>query len=247
MNTFNRGVSCLATAGLLLASSVVFAEGISLSGTRLIFDGTKNSASMAVKNSAKKETWLMRFWVSPYDVTSESSPEPAAGKSLPFVVTPPLYRLDPESSVQLRVNKIREITQTDRESVYYLNALAIPPKAGTKKYEKEVSNAVLFAVNTRIKLFYRPGGLNDSKAVRSAPEKITVQAKDKQVILSNPTPYFVTLVQIYINGQSVDNKTDAMVPPFGKLALPSDAGRGTLRFRTVNDYGAMTDVTERHF
>ncbi|WP_349887399.1 molecular chaperone [Pantoea ananatis] len=246
MNILNRSIISFIAAGMFMASSA-FADGISLGGTRLIFDGAKKSASMAVKNSAKKETWLMRFWVSPYDNNSESLSQSESDKSVPFIITPPLYRLDPESSVQLRVNKLREISQTDRESVYYLNALAIPPKNGRKKYEKEVSNAVQFAVNTRIKLFYRPAGLNNSKAVRSAPEKITVQSINKQVSVLNPSPYFVTLVQVFINGQPVNTKTDSMVPPFSKLELPSDASHGTLRFRTINDFGAMTDVTERHF
>lgn len=247
MNILFRSLSCFIVASGLFLTSQASAEGISLGGTRLVFDGAKNSASMPVKNSAKKETWLMRFWVSPYDSSTESSPQQQSGKSMPFVVTPPLYRLDPESSVQLRVNKVSETLPADRESVYYLNALAIPPKKGAKKYEKEVSNAVQFAVNTRVKLFYRPAGLNNRKAVNAAPEKLTVQSQGKTVSVSNPTPYFVTMVQVYVNGRAVDSKIDTMIAPFSKLVLPSSAEHGNLRFQTINDYGAMTPVTEKRF
>ncbi|HCR2979749.1 TPA: fimbria/pilus periplasmic chaperone, partial [Serratia marcescens] len=91
------------------------AGGITLGGTRVVFDGRQESASVPVTNTTRQDVWLMRFWLSPYgDV-------PALSEPLPFAVTPPLYRLDPDSTVQLRINRIADTLPPDRESVFWLN------------------------------------------------------------------------------------------------------------------------------
>ena len=217
--------------------------GVLLSGTRLIFDGAKDAASMTVTNSAEKDVWLMRFWVSPYDSETEEKEK----KSLPFAVTPPLYRLDPKEAVQLRVNKISDSLPEDRESVYYLNNLAIPPKKLEKPSKKAVQSGLQFAVNTRIKLFYRPSAINDSTAVKAAPEKLTVTVSDKAMVIKNPTPYFINLSQLALDGKSVQTSKDTMVAPFGELSLPAVGVHGTLTYSIIDDRGMTTPAFKKQF
>lgn len=235
-------------SGLCL-SGAVQAGGISLGGTRLIFDGSNDAASMSVNNGSAG-TWLMRFWVSPYgDKSSDAETEAkdAAASHLPFVVTPPLYRLDPQGAVQLRVNRVGDSLPTDRESVYYLNSLAIPPKKGEKGYSKAVTSGMQFAVNTRIKLIYRPAALKDAEVVKALPGKLTVSADGKTLTVKNPTPYYITMVSLAVNGKSVSTGVDTMVAPFGTLSVPSSVAHGKLTYYTVDDRGARTPVTEKTF
>lgn len=232
--------------------SAAYADGIALGGTRLIFDGAKEAASLSVTNSSKTDVWLMRFWISPYD---ETAPEHASAggvvgnknNSVPFVVTPPLHRLDPQTDVQLRVNRVSNTLPTDRESVYYLNALAIPPKKGEKGYEKAVTSGVQFAVNTRIKLFYRPAGLNDSAIVKALPGKVTVSANGKTLTVKNPTPYHITLTTLSVNGKTLEVTKDTMLAPFGSFTLLVAVPHGKFSYQTVDDNGARTSTMEKTF
>ncbi|EMW2202676.1 molecular chaperone [Enterobacter hormaechei] len=235
-------------SGLCL-SGAVQAGGISLGGTRLIFDGSNDAATLSVNNGSTG-TWLMRFWVSPYgDKGNESGVDGKGGAaaSLPFVVTPPLYRLDPQGAVELRVNRVSDTLPADRESVYYLNSLAIPPKKGDKGYSKAVTSGMQFAVNTRIKLIYRPAALKDAAVVKALPGKLTASADGKTLTIKNPTPYYITMVSLAVNGKAVAADMDTMVAPFGTLSVPSSVAHGKLTYFTVDDRGARTPVTEKTF
>lgn len=237
------GTACV--VGFLCCVSVsANATGISLGGTRLIFNGGKDTASMSVTNSSDQDVWLMRFWVSPYDVNEVR--ESGEAKT-PFIVTPPLYRLDPQSALQLRVNRVGDGLPEDRESVFYLNSLAIPPKKGEKGYEKAVQSGVQFAVNTRIKLFYRPAALNDKAVINTLPSKLMINANEGGVMVKNPTPYYITLVQLLNNGKVLKTDKDTMIAPYGTLSLPTGQAHGRLSYQTVDDNGARTPIIEKTY
>lgn len=216
--------------------------GISLDGTRLVFDGSKDTASMTVTNSSATDVWLMRFWVSPYGEQNAEKKQ-----DVPFAVTPPLYRLDAKSAVQIRVNRLSDSLPADRESVFYLNNLAIPPKKGEKIYQKAVQSGLQFAVNTRIKLIYRPAALNDTQALKNAPEKLSVASSGKELQVKNPTPYFITLTQLAVNGKAVSTGKDTMIPPFGSLSVSSPVAHGAFSYTTVDDHGMTTRKLDKTF
>ena len=216
--------------------------GVMLSGTRLIYDGNKDVAALTVSNSAVKDIWLMRFWISNYGDNAEDKKNKP-----PFVVTPPLYRLDPDSEVQLRINRMKDTLPVDRESVFYLNSLAIPPKRGEKNFQKSVQGGLQFAVNTRIKMFYRPAAVNDIRAVKEAPAKLSVSVAGNTMTIKNPTPYFITLNQITINMTPVHTSQDTMAPPFGELRLPVKTAHGTLSYSTIDDRGMTSPALKKTF
>ena len=240
-------MAALMMCGLTGAQAADSNGGISLGGTRLVFDGSKDNGSMTVTNSSAADVWLMRFWVSPYGEESDDKGGEPDSKATPFAVPTPLYRLDPKSAVQLRVNRLSESMPTDRESVYYLNNLAIPPKKGEKSYQKAVQSGLQFAVNTRIKLFYRPAAINDPAQVKQAPEKVTVSSSGKEVVVKNPTPYFLTMTQLSLNGKAPQTDKDTMVAPFGELRLSSTVAHGTFSFSTVDDRGMTTPKIDKTF
>lgn len=240
-------LAVLMMCGVASAQAADGQGGIALGGTRLVFEGGKEAASMTVTNSSAADVWLMRFWVSSYGDSEESTGKGTNKQAMPFAVTPPLYRLDPQNAVQLRVNKLVENLPADRESVYYLNNLAIPPKKGEKNYQKAVQSGLQFAVNTRIKLFYRPAEIDDPAAVKQAPEKLTVSSSGKEVVVKNPTPYFVTMTQLTLNGKPAQVPKDTMVVPFGELRLAASEPHGTFSYSTVDDRGMTTPKLNKSF
>ncbi|HHR6132354.1 TPA: fimbrial biogenesis chaperone [Providencia alcalifaciens] len=231
-----------------LANANADSGGVQLGGTRVIFDGANSAGSMTVTNSSASAVWLMRFWVSPYGEESVDAPPASGDKAMPFAVTPPLYRLDPKTAVQLRVNLLNDTLPADRESVYYLNNLAIPPKKGEKSYQKAIQSGLQFAVNTRVKLFYRPAAISDIAAVKAAPSKLIASVQGNTMTVKNPTPYFITLSQVQVNGQSVDTSAqDTMVAPFGELQFPVSSTQGTLTYSAIDDRGMTTSVFTQRF
>lgn len=223
-----------------LAQSPSSQGGIYLGTTRVVFDSGDKATVFTANNSSATETWLIRSWVSPYEKTGKEVSEADAVDH--FIVTPPLHRLDPNSSVQLRVNRAGGVLPDDRESVFYLNALAIPPKPKDAK-----GSVIQFALNTQIKLFYRPHAINDERELVKAYGSVAVKANGQQLTLSNPTPYYLTLTNIVLDNRTTLTPSDPMLPPFGQITVESKVQSGTLSYQTINDYGGKTEVISKTF
>lgn len=77
-------------------------------------------------------------------------PEGVSGRA-PFVITPPLFRLDAKQNNILRVVRAGGALPGDKESLFWLNVKAIP--SAEKK-----ENTLQIAIKTRIKLIFSPHG-----------------------------------------------------------------------------------------
>lgn len=214
--------------------------GIYLGTTRVVFDSIGQAAVFTANNSSSNDTWLIRSWVSPYVKTAKEVSEDDAIKN--FIITPPLYRLDPNSSVQLRINRTGGILPEDRESVYYINVLAIPPKPKDTK-----GSVIQFALNTQIKLFYRPHRINDEREIVKAYSNINLKSRDGILTLNNPSPYYLTLTNIVLNKTITLSPGDPMIPPFGNISIEAKATHGTLSYQVINDFGGKTDQVSKSF
>ena len=109
-------LSTIFTLALIASSTLANAEGIQLGRTRVIYDANKKEASLPLTNSEKEIPWLIQSWVLNADNKTRA----------PFIITPPLFRLDPKSEQTLRIMKSENITQTNVESLYYLIVRMIP-------------------------------------------------------------------------------------------------------------------------
>ena len=203
--------------GLFCLVSFTAQASIQLSTTRLIFEEGAREASVTVRN--KGATRLIQSWL---DKDKPEQPVP------PFAVTPPLAKLDKEGQQLLRVHYAGQGLPQDRESMYWLAVQEIPQKA-------QGDNVVQFAVQQRIKVFYRPGGLAGKAS--EAPQSLTLTLTAGQLTLSNPTPYFINLAKVEADGKGLGSEA---IAPFGQLQLPaSDAGiNANLALTIVNDFGA---------
>ncbi|WP_392551456.1 molecular chaperone [Orbus wheelerorum] len=197
--------------------------GIMLSGTRLIFNGNKNEAVITVSNP-DKTSYLIQSWVS---VEGKKSPE--------FIVTPPLFRLDGLSSNALRVVLAKNHLPKDKESLFWLNVKAIPPS------NPDATDALLIALNTQIKLIYRPSSLMGPEA-STAYKKLAfnIDAATQQLIATNSTAYYINLSSIMFNNKNIDNP--GIVAPFSetKWKIKPAATNNHVKWQVINDFGGVT-------
>lgn len=138
-------LSWLALGSLLWCSSSEAA--LNLMRTRVIYEGV-TEASLMVRNDGSEPS-LLQAWV---DGGNEQ--QGPADVSTPFLVVPPMMRLGSQRGQVLRIlgADLSGLPQ-DRESLFWLNVLGLPPKAQASQ------GSVQLAYRTRIKLFYRPSGL----------------------------------------------------------------------------------------
>ncbi|KAF2407271.1 fimbria/pilus periplasmic chaperone [Pseudomonas antarctica] len=225
----NTRLTLHTVALLALSLSQSANAAIGLDRTRVIFDGGKDATSLNITNNNTQLPYLAQGWI-----------EDEAGQKIttPLIVLPPVQRVEPGKQSQVKVQALpaaKSLPQ-DRESVYYFNLREIPPRS-------DKANTLQIALQTRIKLFYRPQAITPSQQDLSNPwqEKLTLTRQGERYQVNNPTPYFVTLVDARTtrDGKTVPGFEPLMVPPKGSLTLgPTAQALGTSPYLAyVNDYG----------
>lgn len=212
---------------LLLASFSVQA-GIVIGGTRVIYHGDKKETSASVRNPEKSGVWLVQSWV---DCGLKD------GKA-PFIVTPPLFRINAGEENILRIVRTGGTLPEDRESVFWLNVKSIPATDDSQPH----TNVLQVVVKSRLKLFYRPAGLEGLP--ETAYHHLAVTRSGNLLTVSNPTPYYVTLFTLKVDGREI--KDADMVPPKGSASfnLPS-AAASTVTWQAISDYGGVSQTESR--
>lgn len=222
MLSYKRNYFLMLSFLLLIQNQNSYAGGIALGATRVIYPSDSKQVSLPVTNSDDKESYLIQSWLSRSDGT----------KSNDFVLTPPLFAMMPKKENVLRIMYSGVPLATDRESVFYLNVKAIP--AINKESLK--GNNLQIATQSIIKVFMRPKGLPIPSS--QAPEALRCSFTDGNINIKNPSPYFVSLVQLLFGGVKLKSE---MVPPKGNIDVSVPSGsHGPFSFQTINDYGAVT-------
>lgn len=212
---------CVLTAMMALGTSnIAHAGGVALGSTRLIYPQGTKQVNMTISNSDKEQSFLVQSWVSTAD----------GKKSGDFVITPPLFALKPAKENILRVMFTGAELPKDKESLFYLNSKAIPAMDKSKIQ----GNALQIATQSVIKLFVRPANLPMKSA--DAPAMLRCQVSSGTLNITNPSPYYVTLVNLAIGGEKLAN---TMVPPQGSQTVKV-TGNGAVSYQTMNDFGAVT-------
>lgn len=196
--------------------------GVSIGGTRVIYDGGKKEASLSVSNP-DNIPYLIQSWI--------ETQNDGKGKA-PFIITPPLYRLDNGQQNVMRIIRAGNLPE-DKESLFWLNIKSIPSA-------QRKDNTLQIAVKTRIKLIYRPALLS-----KSTPEaqlgKLSWSRSGAFIQVNNPTPYYVNFNEITVSGKKVDNVTFVAPGSTARFALPSGGNGGSVKFRIINDYGGISE------
>ncbi|UAK22223.1 fimbria/pilus periplasmic chaperone [Kluyvera sp. CRP] len=232
LNSGRLLLSLSALLSVMLTASTVEAA-IALDRTRVVFDGSQKSVSLGVTNQNTQLPYLAQTWL-----------EDEQGNKIqsPLTVLPPVQRIEPGKPSQVKVQALpaaRQLPQ-DRETLYYFNLREIPPKS-------DRPNTLQIALQTRIKLFYRPSGLAIDSSAAPPQEKLTLTVQAGKYTVNNPTPYYITLVDAGSRkgAEGVKDFKPVMVSPKGTAPLNIGAGEvGASPVLTyVNDYGARPQLT----
>ena len=236
MNVVIRALSSIAIALCLTAPA--FASVV-ISGTRVVFYAKQGATTVQLTNEDTHPA-LVEAWVDAGNI--HSTPD---NTKAPFLVSPPLFRMDANAGQSLRILFVgsKHGLPDNRESLFWLNVLEVPPKpTGAAAQQPHLQ----FAIRTRIKLFYRPPNLPIKRP--NAAEKLVWKGIGSghawALEVTNPTPYYLTLakVELVTGGHSYDVKT-GMVAPFSNLSLKvpglgkMPAAGSKVSYYTINDFG----------
>ncbi len=217
-------VTLMGLAGMQAANAAV-----ALDRTRVIFDGGQKSMSVNVRNDNTKLPYLAQSWVEDENGNKIQSP---------LMALPPLQRLEPGAKslvkIQLAPGAEAKLPQ-DRESLFYFNLREIPPKSNK-------ANVLQLALQTRVKMFYRPKALVQNQGNGETPwqEQITLTRQGDRYQVNNPTPYYVTLVA---TGES-DMKPLMLAPKSSAdLGVRAATMGSQPRVAYINDWGGRPVLT----
>ncbi len=227
-----------ATTGLifLLTTGLARGDGFGINVTRVIFKGSNDSAMVTLRNTSSHETFIVQTRISKTVDGFESTP---------FTITPPIFRLDSNSTNNLRIQLgNRNSLQKDRESVFYLNSRAIPASMQKEPDSdaRHISGTAAFGVGTIIKLFFRPEGLPGS--AESAQQDLVFTAAENGIKVRNNSAYHVSFASLSIAGEPLlINHAPTMLAPYSEYVYASGKKHGRIAWATINDFGGKNAHT----
>ena len=229
-------VSDLAAMIVALWVGMATAHGaVAIQGTRVIYSENDNEQIVKLVNRGDRPA-LVQNWI------DAGNPDLAAGsQKVPFLLTPPIVRIEANQGQSLRLIHAPDIADDlpgDRESVFYLNMLEIPPKR-----ENNGQNVLQLAVRTRIKLFFRPSELRGEPrdAAGTLLWRLIDNDRGYELLVQNPSDYHVSINEVELGG--VGLVTPTMVSPRSTAAVklkggPRKDSLEKLRFEWLDDHGA---------
>ncbi|MGJ8525424.1 putative fimbrial chaperone LpfB [Halomonadaceae bacterium LMG 33818] len=225
----------LTASALLLSCITAYTPAnaaIQVLSTRVVYSGDSNAATLDLVNNAK-QPYMVQSWLDTGDQTQ-------IPKGLPMIVTPPLLKLAPGRHASLRFIYSGHGLPGDKESLFWVNVQEIPPEA-------KQANVLQIAIRTRIKLFYRPAGIDSS--LDNASKSLKWTLKGNALYVSNPSPLHITFASLTAkDGQHTANFDTDMINPgqtaevlHGALAKAL-ATNHAFGFEYINDYGGYDHV-----
>lgn len=196
--------------------------------TRLVFRGVDKSISIDLKNSNEKLPYLAQSWI---------ENEKGDKITTPLAAVPPVQRIEASGIGQVKIQGMPELASLsqDRETLFYYNVREIPPQS-------DKPNTLQIALQTRIKVFYRPQSLSKIDMQHPWQYKITLNRQGESYQVVNPTGYFVVLsnASSHLDGVPAQGFTPLTLSPKSSNPInvkASDLGN-TPVLTYVNDYGA---------
>ncbi|MBW4202734.1 fimbrial chaperone [Enterobacter cloacae subsp. cloacae] len=225
---------------LLLASVSVFALNASadivISGTRIIYPESAKDVTVSMDNRGTRPL-LVQTWLD--DGRDSTNPQEL---KLPFIVTPPVSRVEPQKGQTVRITWLGQTLPKDKESLFWFNVLEVPPKAK----ESDNQSMLQLAFRTRIKLFFRPTGLKGEPTEAAKNLKWSQTRQGQKVVLSakNDSPYYVSLASASLisGGKRYEIETHYIEPFSSQTMNVKNApltGNSKIIWQAINDYGGI--------
>lgn len=211
--------------GLLSVCSVANAA-VSPDRTRIIFNETDKSVSIRLTNQSKALPYLAQSWVEDKD----------SKKTRQFISPlPSLLRIEANEQSQVRLMGQPALKQlpADRESLFYYNIREIPPRT-------EQQNVMQMAMQSRLKLFWRPKAIVLKEGQAVPMEKVDVSRTVSGITVKNGTPYHMTIGYIGVDGKTLLPGTKSfMVSPFDQATSEIKNLPAKFQIGYIGDYGGL--------
>lgn len=231
MKKFLRNLNLTLILTLLLITNAN--AGIIILGTRFVFEADKKEIDIQVQNPSKN-TALVQVWLE--NANSEIKTNP------PFTPIPPLFKIAANSEQNVRILKNKANLAQDRETLFYINFLDIPPKT---EEENSGKSFVKISINSSLKFFYRPKlKLDRGKAEQNIEWRLVTTNKQTFLQAKNKSPYYISLDAL---GFKYKNKTyeaeSKMIAPFSSENFKLENFnltakiKGEVIFKSIDDFG----------
>ena len=202
--------------------------GVVIGATRVV--APSNARDVTVRLSNKRDTpALVEAWI---------EPETATDGPPAFVVTPTLFRMEAGRAQAVRVHRTQAPLPDDRETLFWLHVLDIPPDPAITPDAPHMK----IAVRSRIKVFHRPAGLRGTAV--HAPAQVAWSVAEGRLRIDNPTPFHVVLARVDVGGERMSVLDGTTLPPFSQQAFDLDATHAAavrkvarVAYAFVNDAG----------
>lgn len=211
----------------VLVSQVISANAhsaVTLDRTRIVFPGSEKAVNITITNDNQGEAYLAQSWIE--DLQGNKLTKGA------ILATPPLQRIEAKSNSLVRLSTTPEVSKLpqDRESVFYFNLREVPPKP-------EDGNTLQIALQSRVKLFYRPVSIL-SEAETNWAHKVTLTKIAKGYRINNTTPFHLTVIGLG------DSKAASEKSAFDTVMVPPKSTHDVVSPKLlapyltyINDYG----------
>jgi len=229
---------------------------VQLDRTRVVLKQSDAKATVTASNLDTLPV-LLQVWVEPGDDSLRATAYGTPPAPTPFLVDPPVLRLEPDDARALQVwlTEAPEHLPTDRESQFWLNVLEIPAEAADGDAAQASQGARLdINILTRIKLFYRPEALKGYVPHTSTDRLQFALERQRQnpprLTIQNPAPIHQSLDKLSLHQGAQEHSVSldgAMVAPFGQLQIPlppetpvATAGLW-IKVVTIDDNGSLIE------
>lgn len=198
--------------------------------TRLIMNEKSREVTFSIINDGNTPV-LMQLWSERDNILER----PEAIK-MPFIILPPVFRLEARTSRTVRLQFTGNTTglARDRESLFWLSALEVPPRPVTHNGV----NVLQMAFRTRIKLFYRPDIVAETTS-EEAIKKLHFSDTSEELQLQNRSPLHISLLSITLGGGTEIHNLpgEGTIAPFSTLNIPQNSSGKLTSITWIDDFG----------
>ena len=220
-------LGCLCGLMMPALSSLPAHAAINIDRTRIVFNGEDRSSGVVLENQSRQMPYLAQAWIENAQGVKDNNY---------LMALPPMQRIEAGEKSQVRLMKMDTVRQlpTDRETLFYFNVREVPPRS-------EMENVMQVAIQSRIKLFYRPQAIK-AKEGDVWQNRMQVTRNGQSLAISNPTPYYITIGFLGGDNQRNFEKFDSlMLPPFGheQYTPPASYHGHNYILGFIDDYGGL--------
>ncbi|EFG1227316.1 fimbria/pilus periplasmic chaperone [Escherichia albertii] len=211
----------------LLISSMILPvhAGIVIYGTRIIYPAENKEVMVQLMNQGNRSS-LVQAWIDDGDTSL-----PPEKIQVPFMLTPPVAKVGANSGQQIKIRIMPNRLPTNKESIFYLNILDIPPNSP----EDEGKNALKFAMQNRIKLFYRPVGV--ASVNKETFKKLRVNNSSNGLVIKNDSANWVTISDVKANSVKVNYETIMIAPQESQRVDVKNHNANSWQLTIIDDHG----------